>query len=70
MSSMSITSVLTKFNFNETAKGVWHTKNLSHEVMILEERVSILQLSSDGSLGKILYKGEINPEVEGILGNI
>lgn len=67
---MSIKTVLTKCNFNETVKGIWHTKNLSHEVMILEERVSILQLSNDGGLAKILYKGDINPEVEGILSNI
>ena len=67
---MSIKNALTKFNFNETAKDVWHTKSLSHEVMIVEENVSIVQLSADNNLAKILYKGQIKPEVEDILGSI
>jgi hypothetical protein len=67
---MSIKTVLTKCKFNETVKDVWHTKSLSHEVMILDDRMSVISLSDDNNLSKILYKGVINSEAENILKTI
>ena len=67
---MSILSILKKKNFNETANGVWHTEDLSHEAMIIDDRMSIISLSKDKGINKILYKGEINSEAEKVINEI
>jgi hypothetical protein len=67
---MSIESTLKKNKFNETANGVWHTKDLSHEAVIVDDRMSIISLSKDKGINKILYKGQINKEAEKAINKI
>ncbi len=67
---MSIKSLLSQEKFKQTSKFAWHTLNNTHEVIKIEDNVSIIKLKENQELDKILYKGIINTEVENILNSI
>lgn len=64
---MSINSLLNQEKFNKSSEFTWHTNNLSHEVIQIDDSVSIISLDKTQGLSKVIYKGLINDEVENIL---
>ena len=66
---MSIERLLNQ-KFNKSSEFTWHTNNNTHEIIIIEDNISISKLKDNHDLDVILYKGIINDNVENIINSI